>query len=103
MIPYRIINFTNGMTLRGVSDCEISVVFHLVITVDAKEQSVDVPAKLTVGSDIRDRVLEVYAPKLPVGVNIRADELHRAISDYFFAFLNDDGAERWKDHGEFSS
>ena len=102
MIPFKILNFTGGMTPSGVSDCVVSVVFHLILTVDGKDAAIDVPAKLTAGSDIRERALEVYAPKLPVGVNIRADELQSAISDYFFAFLNDELTDRWRDHGEFS-
>lgn len=59
-----------------------------------REHEIDVPAKITAASDIFEKRLEVYAPQLPVGVNIRADQLQSALSGYFFAFLNDDESLR---------
>jgi hypothetical protein len=102
MITYKIEGFDGTMSFAGTTVDEMSGFFKLVVTADGVDYRIDVPAKLTGASDICEKRLEVYAPQLPKGVNIRADQLQAAISGYFFAFLNDDESlKNFRNHGQF--
>lgn len=102
MITYKIEGFSGTMSFAGTNVDEMSGFFKLTVTAHGIEYQIEVPAKITAASDILEKRLEVYAPRLPAGVNIRADQLQAALSGYFFAFLNDDESLReYRNHGQF--
>lgn len=102
MITFKIKGFDGTMSFTGANVEVMSGLFKLVVTANGIEHQIDVPAKITSESSIFEKQLEVYAPQLPAGVSIRADQLQAALSGYFFAFLNDDESLReYRNHGQF--
>jgi len=102
MVTYKIEGFSGTMSFTGTNVEVMSGFFKLIVTANGIEYQIDVPAKMTAASDIYEKRLEVYAPQLPTGVSIRADQLQAALSGYFFAFLNDDESLReYRNHGQF--
>src|SRR5271156_6795747 len=95
MIPYRIDGFrprvfelSNPRGQDNVMDGWV----RFILDLGGKEQLIEVHARLALESNMFDRNVEVYAPDLPPGYNIRADELQQAVRGYLFAFLNTDEA-----------
>ena len=80
---------------------DIRVKFRLDIK--GKEHPIQVRAKLVLASNLFDRLVEVYAPELPRGVTIKADELHDAVRRYVFVFLNNEEvADQFRKDGIFT-
>ena len=95
MIPYEIDGFSADyvhLSDPNGPDNAMSIRVNFRLTISGEVLPVEVRAKLVVASNPFDRLIEVYAPELPGGRSIKADELQDAIRRYLFAFLNTDEA-----------
>lgn len=106
MVPYKIDGFRPRVfelsDPRGPNNVMDGWV-RFILDLNGKKQIIEVHARLVLESNMFDRDIEVYAPALPSGFSIRADELQKAVRGYLFGFLNtDEAVAECSDSGTFS-